>query len=45
MWAFFLSHAPKDYGFWGVLWCVLMAGVAVEGAENLESWEAGVQEN
>jgi hypothetical protein len=22
MQAFFVSEAPRDYGFWGVLWCV-----------------------
>ena len=30
--AFFVSHTPRDYGFRGVLWCVLSwLGMVIEG--------------
>jgi hypothetical protein len=41
--AFFVPEAPRDYGFWGVLWCVyggFLVGGDGLGAGKVESWEA-----
>ena len=41
--AFFVSHTPRDYGFWGVLWWVSLAGD--DGGGNLgklKSWSPGI---
>jgi hypothetical protein len=40
--AFFVSEAPRDYGFWGVLWCVSEGGMAAWGDGKMEVWKTGM---
>ncbi len=32
--AFIVSEAPRDYGFLGVLWCVVIGGVCPESLKG-----------
>jgi hypothetical protein len=36
-----MSHTPRDYRFWGVLWCVFLWVVTAWGLGNWNSGEAG----